>query len=159
MSAPRVATLLPSATEIVCALGARESLVGRSHECDHPAGVESVPVLTSSRVSLAGSCAQIDQDVRESGPSPSVALARGERRGRLKKAMRSLSADHRTVLELSRMERLPIKTIAERMGRSESAIKNLLLRATRQLRRSFGDTDSFNLDVGRIPDGGSSDGG
>ena len=33
----RVASLLPSATEIVCALGARDALVGVSHECDFPA--------------------------------------------------------------------------------------------------------------------------
>ena len=31
----RVASLLPSATEMVCAVGARDDLVGRSHECDH----------------------------------------------------------------------------------------------------------------------------
>ncbi|MCZ6558987.1 MAG: cobalamin-binding protein, partial [SAR324 cluster bacterium] len=39
----RVVTLLPSATEIVCALGQGEHLVGRSHECDFPAEVQRLP--------------------------------------------------------------------------------------------------------------------
>lgn len=44
----RIVSLLPSATEIVCALGLRESLVGRSHECDYPLDVADVPVMTYS---------------------------------------------------------------------------------------------------------------
>jgi hypothetical protein len=46
----RIASLLPSATEIICALGSRAELVGRSHECDFPAGVQDVLVLTSARI-------------------------------------------------------------------------------------------------------------
>ena len=98
----------------------------------------------------------LDWEVRGSGPSPSRVLARGERRVRLEEAMESLSPEHRTVLELARMERLSIAEIAERMGRSDSAVKNLLLRATRSLRRSFGDTDSFRL--GRDASGEANDG-
>jgi iron complex transport system substrate-binding protein len=59
----RVASLLPSATEIACALGAREMLVGRSHECDHPPEARELPVLTRSRIA-AGSSSAIDRDVR-----------------------------------------------------------------------------------------------
>ena len=40
----RIVTLLPSATEIVCALGLRDQLVGVTHECDYPAGVETLPM-------------------------------------------------------------------------------------------------------------------
>lgn len=47
----RIATFLASATEIVDALGLRDRLVGVSHECDHPAGIESLPRLTRARVS------------------------------------------------------------------------------------------------------------
>ena len=61
----RVASLLPSATEIVCALGARAELVGRSHECDFPAGIEEVPVLTSARIGPLPSSRAIDRAVRE----------------------------------------------------------------------------------------------
>src|ERR1700735_4969232 len=43
----RVVSLIASATEIVCALGARDRLVGRSHECDSPEDVKALPMLTS----------------------------------------------------------------------------------------------------------------
>ena len=59
-----VVTLLPSATELVCAAGGRELLVGRSHECDHPVGVEALPSLTRSRVRFDLPSGEIDGDVR-----------------------------------------------------------------------------------------------
>jgi iron complex transport system substrate-binding protein len=46
---PRIVTLLPAATEIVAALGRAEAIVGRSHECDYPPGVERLPVITKPR--------------------------------------------------------------------------------------------------------------
>jgi iron complex transport system substrate-binding protein len=61
----RIASLLPSATEIVCALGARAELVGRSHECDFPADVGDVPVLTSARIGPLPSSKAIDRAVRD----------------------------------------------------------------------------------------------
>ena len=61
---PRIISLLPSATEMVCALGAGAGLVGISHECDFPAAVQGLPVLTKSRVSNASSSADIDAAVR-----------------------------------------------------------------------------------------------
>ena len=59
--------------------------------------------------------------------------------------METLSEEHRTVLTLSRIDGLSIAEIAARMQRSESAVKNLLLRAMRQLKRCFGDTESLSL--------------
>ena len=44
----RVVSLLPSATEMVHFAGAGDSLVGVTHECDYPPGVEKLPPLTSS---------------------------------------------------------------------------------------------------------------
>ena len=65
MTEPRIASLLPSATEIVCALGFQDQLVGRSHECDFPAGVESLPALTAPRFAATPDSAEIDRRVRE----------------------------------------------------------------------------------------------
>lgn len=64
MSQPRVVSLLPSATELVAAVADPNCLVGRSHECDFPPGVESRPSLTRSRLSLSMASADIDRDVR-----------------------------------------------------------------------------------------------
>ena len=47
---PRIVTLLPSATEIVCALGFEDQLVGRSHECDFPPEAASKPALIRPRI-------------------------------------------------------------------------------------------------------------
>jgi len=60
----RVATLIASATEIVCALGCRDQLVGRSHECDFPADVAALPALTEPKFQLDGTSYQIDQRVK-----------------------------------------------------------------------------------------------
>lgn len=61
----RIVSLLPSATEIVCAVGKRADLVGVSHECDYPDSVVGTRVLTSSRVKVSGGSGAIDSDVRE----------------------------------------------------------------------------------------------
>lgn len=47
---PRIVSFLPAATEIACAIGAGDDLVGRSHECDYPPRVQALPVV--SRPSL-----------------------------------------------------------------------------------------------------------
>lgn len=63
--APRIVSLLPSATEIVCRLGLQEALVGVTHECDHPPGVAGKPQLTASRIPhQTMSSVEIDHAVR-----------------------------------------------------------------------------------------------
>ncbi len=68
----RVVSLLPSATEIVCALGLRTTLVGRSHECDFPAGVERLPAVSTARLDGA------DLDPAAIDAAVAAALADGE---------------------------------------------------------------------------------
>jgi iron complex transport system substrate-binding protein len=62
----RIVSLLPSATEIVCALGLRDALVGITHECDYPPNVEGIPRITKSLVSKE----------REAGESHAAAIHR-----------------------------------------------------------------------------------
>ena len=63
----RIVSLLPSLTELVCALGRGDALVGVTHECDYPRGVERLPHLTRSRIDPAASSAEIDAMVAEQG--------------------------------------------------------------------------------------------
>jgi len=60
----RIVSLLASATELVCALGAGERLVGRSHECDHPAWVTRLPAVSRPTFDIGGSSREIDERVR-----------------------------------------------------------------------------------------------
>lgn len=62
----RIVSLLPSATEIVCALGLKDELVGISHECDYPPEVLTVPKLTNSTIDPAFDDSKIDSCVTKS---------------------------------------------------------------------------------------------
>jgi iron complex transport system substrate-binding protein len=61
----RIASLLPSATEIVCALGMEGELVAVTHECDHPASVRAKPVLTRSVLAADRPGVEVDRHIRE----------------------------------------------------------------------------------------------
>src|SRR5712692_6940910 len=60
----RIVSLIASATEIVCALGFEDQLVGRSHECDYPPSVKRLPQLTSPKFKVEGTSAEIDSRVK-----------------------------------------------------------------------------------------------
>jgi iron complex transport system substrate-binding protein len=61
---PRIVSFLPAATEITYALGAGADLVGRSHECDYPPQVQSLPIVSKPALSLEGlSQSEIDHAV------------------------------------------------------------------------------------------------
>lgn len=64
MSAPRIISLIASATEIACALGHQPNLVGRSHECDYPPGVEDLPVCTAPKLNVDARSGEIDRQVK-----------------------------------------------------------------------------------------------
>ncbi|MEO5966128.1 MAG: cobalamin-binding protein [Candidatus Limnocylindrales bacterium] len=65
----RIVSLLPSATEIVFALGLGDELVGVTHECDYPSEARDVPVVTRSIPDLAGATshaihARVEESIR-----------------------------------------------------------------------------------------------
>ncbi|HEX2117340.1 MAG TPA: cobalamin-binding protein [Alphaproteobacteria bacterium] len=64
MAKPRVVSLIASATEIVAALGARDLLVARSHECDFPEDVASLPAVTAPKLDIAKPSGDIDRQVK-----------------------------------------------------------------------------------------------
>ena len=61
----RILSLIASATEIVCALGFRDQLVGRSHECDFPVDVEGLPSATVPKIEVGASSREIDVQVKD----------------------------------------------------------------------------------------------
>jgi iron complex transport system substrate-binding protein len=61
----RIVSLLPSATEIVCALGLAENLVGVTHECDFPASVLDLPKVTRTLIPSDARSSDIDLLVRD----------------------------------------------------------------------------------------------
>lgn len=61
---PRIVSLLPSATEIICALGLADLLVAVTHECDYPSVALGKPQITRSRLSPEMSSGEIDAAVR-----------------------------------------------------------------------------------------------
>ena len=65
MPAEKIVSLLPAATEIICALGLEENLVGRSHECDFPASVKMLPACTEANFPDGLSSIDIDIKVKE----------------------------------------------------------------------------------------------
>ncbi|HEX9704561.1 MAG TPA: BtuF-related (seleno)protein, partial [Gemmatimonadales bacterium] len=61
----RVVSLLPAATEIVVALGARERLVGVSHDCDYPPEIRALPRVTRTSIDPSLPSHAIDRAVAE----------------------------------------------------------------------------------------------
>lgn len=61
----RIVSLLPSATEIICALGLGDQLVGVTHECDYPPFVQQLPKVTKTLIPHNATSAEIDALVRE----------------------------------------------------------------------------------------------
>ena len=59
-----IVSLIASATEIVCALGLEDRLVGRSHECDYPESVRALRVCTEPKFPTDGTSYRIDQRVK-----------------------------------------------------------------------------------------------
>ncbi|MBD3750362.1 MAG: cobalamin-binding protein [Sphingobacteriales bacterium] len=65
MNQQKIISLLPAATEIICALGLEGNLVGRSHECDFPESVKNLPVCSDAKFLSGASSEEINQQVME----------------------------------------------------------------------------------------------
>jgi iron complex transport system substrate-binding protein len=65
MGSQKIISLLPAATEIVCALGLEQNLVGRSHECDYPETVKSLPICSDAKFIPGSDSGAIDRQVKE----------------------------------------------------------------------------------------------
>jgi len=61
----RIVSTIASATEIVCAMGLGQYLVGISHECDYPQEIKGLPVVTRPRINIHASSLEIDKQVRD----------------------------------------------------------------------------------------------
>ena len=96
-------------------------------------------------------------DQPDSEVTASRVVRRGERFERLERALACVSPDHREVMILARIEGLQMKEIAHRTDRSISAVQNLLFRALKELKKAFGDTESFHLPNRRLDLGGDED--
>ena len=94
--------------------------------------------------------------VHASGVSETRRLRREERFDRLEATLKDLSPDHREVILLAKIEKLPLKVVAERMSRSHQGVRQLLRRALQSLKEGFGDTESLHLPHRRL-DGGPVD--
>jgi len=61
----KIVSLIPSATEIIAALGLTKAIVGRSHECDYPREIQNLPVCTQPKFNPDGSSREIHDRATE----------------------------------------------------------------------------------------------
>jgi len=112
------------------------------------ARLEKFPGEISLYHQPAGQCGEAKElgaFLENPGKTPFVNLLRDERFNRLKDALGSLSPEHREVILRVRVQKLPVKEVAWRMGRSPNATSVLLFRALLKLREAFGHTESYHL--------------
>ena len=88
---------------------------------------------------------QLEHDVVSHEPSPSKNLRRQDRFDRLQEALDSLGPEQREVILLARFQGCSLKEIARRLDKSPAAVGQIVSRAMRKLRESFGDTESLHL--------------
>ena len=61
----RIVSLLASATEMVAEIGCLDQMVGRSHECDYPPEILSLPVVSTTQINVNTSSEQIDAQIKQ----------------------------------------------------------------------------------------------
>lgn len=102
-------------------------------------------VQEHARRSARDGFAALAEEPAAASVSPSRAGQRDERFERLREALEALDPVSRRVVELSRLERRPLKEIAASIGRSPNAVALVLMRALREMRRRLGETESLGL--------------
>ena len=114
----RIVSLVPGATEIVAALGLGERLVGRTHECDWPASVAPVPVVTRDRLACdPGDAAAIDRAVADAAAAGESLAGLDE--GALRRARPDLILTQ-GLCGVCAIEREEVQEVADRLpGRPE----------------------------------------
>jgi RNA polymerase sigma-70 factor (ECF subfamily) len=119
-------------------------------------GIARNVLLESSRGRDRGPSMPLELEavLEATGTTPEARGRRNERFDRLQSALDSLSPDHRQVIILARIERLPMKEVGQRMDRSAEAATQLLWRALLALKQAFGSTESFHLPDRRLVDPG-----
>ena len=110
-------------------------------------GIAQHVILSSARgqQKQKGRVLYVEQELSNHDPTPSKAMRREERSDRLRDALNTLNPDHREAICLVRIEGLRVKEAAKRMNRTPKAVMHLLARGLKELRDSFGDTESLNL--------------
>ena len=88
-----------------------------------------------------------DEDFGGQDVSAGRALGRRDRLARLRLALDRLKPEHREVILLTRIRRIPVRDAAAHLGRSPKATSQLLIRALEKLKDEFGDTESLGLPV------------
>lgn len=88
---------------------------------------------------------ELKREPQASTGSPGKGLRRKERLGRLEAALSTLTPDQKEAVLLARLEGLSTAEIARRQGRSEEAVRQLISRGLKRLRKSMGSTESFHL--------------
>jgi RNA polymerase sigma-70 factor, ECF subfamily len=118
-------------------------------------GIARHVILKALRPGQFARTLEIPQDVPAPDLTASKILRRKERYTRFQEALNGLSPSHREVIHLARFEGLALEEVAARMGRSKDAVKQLLSRAIRELRQTFGKTGSFHFhEPSPSPEGG-----
>ncbi len=118
-------------------------------------GIAFKIILHSARERGKWNLLRITREPQAAELSPTHRQRREERFDRLERTLDLLSPEYRRVVQLARIEGLPMAEIARRMKRTPSSVRNLLFRAMKQLRETFGDTESLGLPDRSIEEGGA----
>lgn len=143
----RIVSLLPSATEIVCAIGARSQLVGVSHECDWPADVRQLPVVTRSR-ELGDSSAEIDARVRESMQDQALSIYEV-----IPETLAALAPDVVITQDLCQVCAVPASQVEQALARITDNHAQLIRLSPRSLNDVLDDIQRVAVAIGRQSDG------